>query len=166
MPSIECLIVRDGRVLMLRSAADGARPGVLKPVEAKVEAGETPIEACVHHVREQTGLTVTPSCVALTFDETPETSTDYCLTFVADAPEGESPVAAVEPVWLTVDEVAEREDVPALQRELIPQMLMAEAPVAIVLDVDRSTQPPTRRLNMITALDPARLSPLVFAIAV
>jgi ADP-ribose pyrophosphatase YjhB (NUDIX family) len=165
MPSIECLIVREGRLLLLREASrDGTRPGRLLPVEARVQPGETPIGACVRHTREQTGFVVTPSCVALTFDESAETSTDYCLTFVADAPEGQEPAAA-EALWLSLAELESHQDVPPLQRDLIPRMLTADQPVAIVLDVDTTRQPPVRSLRMVSEIDPARLSPLVFAIA-
>ena len=157
MPTIECLITRDEKLLLVRDA-DGA----LLPLRARVAAGEAPIEACVHQARRLTGLTLTPSCVALIFDESPETAADYRLVFVAAAP---GATAAGDFEWLTLEELDRQTDVPALERELIPRLLMADGPLAVVVDVDASTQPPVQRLQAVTAIDPARISPLIFAIS-
>jgi ADP-ribose pyrophosphatase YjhB (NUDIX family) len=165
MPTVECLITHTGQVLLVRRPEDKTQPGMLLPVGGHVEAGESPLEACLREVREETGLTVTPSCVAVVFSGAAETTGEYKLTFVAEAAsELVTPSAASALEWVAVESLTEREDVPALDRELIPRVLASSSPLAIVLDVDATTEPYTRKLVSVSAIDPARLSPLVFAV--
>lgn len=165
MPTVECLITRDGRLLMSRRPQGKSGAGMLLPIGGPVEPGESPLQACLREVREETGLHVSPSCVAVIFNEAPGQTIDYRLTFVADAPAGEPvPGAAGSLEWVDLSELTGRDDVPAHDRELIPRLLASSGPLAVVLDVDTSTDPWTRRLRDISPIDPARLGPLVFGV--
>jgi 8-oxo-dGTP pyrophosphatase MutT (NUDIX family) len=59
---VAALLVRpDGRVLLVqRSESRPVMGGLWSAVSGYVEAGETPLEAAVREVREETGLHVTP----------------------------------------------------------------------------------------------------------
>ncbi len=160
MPAVECLIHRRDLVLLVRDA--GASPA-LRAVGGAVRDGESALAACARHVREQTGLHVSPSCVAIVVEELSASPADYHLTFVAECPQQDwQPPAGLE--WVAYHELAGRDDLSELDRELMPELLSSGAPVTALVDIDVSTEPPSRRLRAIAPVDPARLSPLVFAV--
>jgi hypothetical protein len=131
-----------------------------------VEAGESPLEACAREVRQWTGFHANPSCVALISSLTQGHELDYHLAFVIEAPEEALDVPLKgDAEWVLVDGLAGREDVPALERELLPQLLGSHLPVSVVIELDSATEPPTKKLVDISPIELARLSPLVFAVA-
>ena len=159
MPSVECLIHRSEFVLLAR--AEPAGP--LAAIGGPVRAGESPLAACVRQVREQTGLQVSPSCVAIVVEEISDNPTDYHLTFVAECPDPRwQPGDGLE--WVPYGEIPRRPGISDLDRQLLPELLSSGAPVTVLIDIDASTQPPRRSLKGIMPIDPARLSPLVFAV--
>jgi dATP pyrophosphohydrolase len=61
--SIECYIVRqceDGEteILLLHKPETNRHPAFWQPVTGGIEAGETPLEACVREIKEETNLDV------------------------------------------------------------------------------------------------------------
>lgn len=54
------VLVRDGRVLVIRRGPQARRPGYWAPPSGSVEPGETQPEALVREMREELGLAVTP----------------------------------------------------------------------------------------------------------
>jgi ADP-ribose pyrophosphatase YjhB (NUDIX family) len=160
MPTIHCLVVNSGRVLLDR------RRDVLRPIREPVNSGESPLEACLRAVREETGWKVNPSCVALISTLAEGHELDYSLVFVADAPEAGALPEKGEFEWVAADDIPKREDIGELNREIIPELLGSGQPVAVVLEVvGAGSEPAERRLVDITPIDLARLSPLVFAVA-
>ena len=164
MPTVECLLVRGEQLLLIRLPLNSSNPGMLLPIGGQVEPGESPLEGCLRKVREQAGLVVSPSCAAVTFNTWSDGRTDYHVTFVAPAPEQE-PVTNEregEPEWIELKGVPYRQDIPELDRALIPRILAASAPFAVHVNIDMTSDPYIRRLQSIEAIDPGRLSPLVF----
>ena len=167
MPSIECLPISGGRLLMIRGSRDGAQQEALSSIGGAVRHGESPLQACLRLVKDETGFYVEPSCAAVVFAASAGQATDYCLIFVAAAPSqalGPGPSARDSLVWIDLDELTGREDITELDRVIIPRVLGSSAPIAIFLDIDPATTPPARTLREISNIDVARLSPLVFAV--
>ncbi len=166
MPTVDCLIVRSGRLLMVRRPQGKTQPGMLLPIGGKVGPGESPLQACLREVREETGLHVAPSCAAVIANLTSGLAAGYGLTFIAELPAGENPSEGTEAEleWVALSDLPSRQDVPELDRELIPRLLASGRPLSVIVDVDTSTEPHTRRVVAVSGIDPARLSPLVFAV--
>ena len=76
------IIHRDTRVLMLkRRDDDRSYPGRWCFPGGRIDPGESPAEAVVREVREETGLSVTPESVALRYDSPlPERARIYRIT--------------------------------------------------------------------------------------
>mgnify|MGYP006428557311 CR=1 FL=1 len=68
--SIECWIVdcEKEQALLLTVPAEGDTPAFNQPVTGGIEAAETPLEACVREIREETGLNVKPEDLKLIRD--------------------------------------------------------------------------------------------------
>ncbi len=58
--AVVAVVVRDGRVLVVRRGPAAARPGYWMPPSGRIEPGETQPEAVVRELREELGLTVRP----------------------------------------------------------------------------------------------------------
>lgn len=73
-PSVECWLIRadgDGtvRVLLLHAPErPGVRPALWQPVSGGVEHGETPSQACLREVREESGLALADAALAQVAD--------------------------------------------------------------------------------------------------
>jgi 8-oxo-dGTP pyrophosphatase MutT (NUDIX family) len=98
-PSVECWLVRPGPngivgVLLLHAPErPGVRPALWQPVSGGVEAGESPSQACLREVREESGFTLADAALAPVADGlalviSPEV-TLLKSVYVAVAPNGE-----------------------------------------------------------------------------
>ena len=164
MPAVECLIVRNKCVLLMHRIQETTRSSMLVQIGDDVQSGESAIECCLRRVRQVTGFQVAPSCAAVIMTVTPGKGTDYSLTFVAEGPAQEPAQRSAGILeWVALSELSERDDVSELDRQLIPRILSSSEPITVLVDVDM-TRPPTRRVAEISTIDPARLSPLVFAV--
>jgi ADP-ribose pyrophosphatase YjhB (NUDIX family) len=166
MPTVDCLIVKDGKVLMLPSGGGEGASETLVPVRGRVQGGEYPLQACARLVKEKTSLHVNPSCVGVVVDESEGHSGEYCLAFVAELSPAEDPSAATREGfrWLPFGQVGQAEGVAVLDREVIPALLTSDRPLEVVLTLDETGPALRRRVLNILPVDPARLSPLVFAV--
>lgn len=152
MTTVQCLIRHDGRLLMMRRPLRRNAPGMLLPLGGHVGTQETPVEACVREVREETGHDAAPRCVAVIFNVLPAHTTSYRFMFVADSQDGHvrAPRAPEqELVWVAIGELASRTDVPPIDRTLIPLLLSTAMPLIITLDMDTSIDPYLRRVRSI-----------------
>jgi ADP-ribose pyrophosphatase YjhB (NUDIX family) len=154
MPRIECLVTQNDSLLMV-SAGDGR----LSPFAAEVGKGESPLEACGREVQKRAGFQVSPSCAGIVYsDEDPEH--DYTLVFIADAPDEAGTPQDASLRWIDLPGFKQLAN--PLHRELVPLMLMADEPLAILLDLPEGAGEP--RIKESAPIPVARLSPLVFAI--
>jgi hypothetical protein len=156
MPRIECLVTQNDSLLMVRGD-----DGRLSPFAAEVGKGDSPLETCGREVLKRTGFHVSPSCAGIVYsDEDPEH--DYMLVFIADAPDG---VAALQDASLRwIDLTGFKQQTDALHRELVPLMLTADEPLAVLLDLPDSPGEGEPRVKESAPIPVARLSPLVFAV--
>ena len=164
MPAVDCLVVHEGRLLMMHPSEASTPATNLTMLGGPVGHGESPLEACLRRVAEETGLHIEPSCAAAIFETTPE-ATDFRLAFVAEAPARE--LRSLRPgslEWVTLTELSERADITELDRLIIPKVLASGVPLAIFIDLDTTHDPITRTLREISTIGLARLSPLVFAV--
>jgi ADP-ribose pyrophosphatase YjhB (NUDIX family) len=161
MPTVNCLILRDSRLLMKRRTPGELQTPGLSLIEGSVNAGESPLAACVRLVEEDTGWRLMPSCVAVLLFGSDNESGEYCLSFIAQAAREQEVLAAHHLEWVQVSELGSREDVTKLDRELVPLLLSSHSPISVVVHLRDS--PATAALGPISPIDPARLSPLVFA---
>jgi ADP-ribose pyrophosphatase YjhB (NUDIX family) len=159
MPSVNCLILKDGRLLMKRRTHGKVQAPGLSLIEGLVKSGESPLAACVRLVEQDTGWRLIPSCVAVLLLGADNESGEYCLSFIAQAAGEQVPKDHFE--WIQVSELAAREDVTKLDRALVPVLLSSHSPVSVVVHLNDS--PGVATLGAISRIDPARLSPLVFA---
>ena len=162
MPTIECLIVQGDRLLLARQS-DDLVDGILHPISGRVEPGEVPLHACIRVVLKEAGAHLSPSCAAVILNEAPNEGAGYRLVFVAELPASSvvdhRSESALE--WVPVSQLNSTAALSSLNRELLPKVLAAAAPLAVVLEtlVDGS-----RAIQEVSPFDPARLSPLVFAV--
>jgi len=119
-PSVECWLARrgdDGPEVLLLHAPErpGVRPAIWGPVSGGAEAGETPEQACLREVREESGLTLPDAALAPVADGlavvvSPEL-TLLKSVYAAVAPHGEvvcDPAEHDAGEWVPVAEVAGR----------------------------------------------------------
>lgn len=165
MLGVDCLISRGDRVLLRRSTLDGVLAPELLPLAGTPYHGESPIHACVRIAREQASLQVSPSCAAVLLHAGPNLPVDYRLAFIAQLLQnGPAPSPEDEFAWVTIDELIARPDVPEFERRLLPQLITVGTPIEVIVQIDASKQPAARSIGQIAPIDPARLSPLVFAV--
>lgn len=115
--SVAGAVIRDGRVLLVRHTY-GAGKGRLIIPGGYLKIGETPQEAVVREVFEETGVTVRPDRIAgIRFNQK-----DWYAVFTAEYVSGEAHSDGdenSEAVWIDVDEAVEREDVPDLTKKIL-----------------------------------------------
>lgn len=120
-PSVECWLARadtsgDTRVLLLHAPErPGVRPALWQPVSGGVEPGETPAQACLREVREESGFTLgdvalAPVADGLALVVSPEL-TLLKSVYAAVAPRGEVRCDPAEHdgfAWVPASEVHDR----------------------------------------------------------
>ncbi|MDE5860361.1 MAG: NUDIX hydrolase [Oscillospiraceae bacterium] len=115
--SVAGAVIRDGRVLLVRHTY-GAGKGRLIIPGGYVKIGESPQDAVVREVFEETGVTVRPDKLAgIRFNEK-----DWYAVFTAEYVSGEAHSDGdenSEAVWISVDEALERADVPDLTKKIL-----------------------------------------------
>ena len=90
--AVTAVIVRDGRVLLMkRSASQAHAPGLWDPCSGRVECDETPDQAVIREAHEETGLIVEPLRVIDTFHflRGPEREQSIGITFLCRTEDGE-----------------------------------------------------------------------------
>ncbi len=161
MKSVVCILTRKGEVLLLRGEGE-----MLTALETEVRAGESPIEASVRVIKEQTGQLLSPSCAGLYFRLKPGHLTDDGLAFVAEVPAEKvvSGSLAGEQEWVALGSIRSRADVSSSDQQLIVRFLSADHPLVVILAEGENAEPAAESEVAVSALDPAVLSPLVFAV--
>jgi len=66
--SIEAWIYNNSNILLLLAPETHSHPEYYQPVTGGIEVGETPLEACVREVWEETGMQMDPSYIQLVRD--------------------------------------------------------------------------------------------------
>lgn len=161
MKSVECFLTHEEEVLMLRGDDQ-----MLTPLVTEVRAGESPIEASVRVIFEQTGLHLSPSCAGLYFRLKPGHLTEDGLAFVADVADKRTvtSVAAGKQEWVGVEGISSRSDVSPSYQQQTARFLAADHPLAVVLAEGEDSETSGGSKVAVSSLDPAVLSPLVFAV--
>jgi hypothetical protein len=159
--TVECFLTRNDDVLMLRGDDQ-----MLTPLVTEVRSGESPIEASVRLIIEQTGLHLSPSCAGLYFRLKPGHLTEDGLAFVAEVTDQMivTGLVASKQEWVEVDGISSRSDVSPSYQQQTARFLAADHPLAVVLAEGESSETSGESKVVVAALDPAVLSPLVFAI--
>lgn len=124
--SADAFIVRDGKVLVaLRSADDDFLPGYWELVGGGVEPGETPEDAVVREVKEETGLTVNPIERYYDYSFVNEKGWNRRATaFTCELMNGDDVVLSCEHQvfrWINVDELGALTPVSDRMRDVIEQ---------------------------------------------
>ena len=115
--SVTGVVIKDNKVLLARHTyGDGT--GLLIIPGGYVQHGETPLEALKREFLEETGIVIAPKkIIGIRFN-----LHDWYVAFRAEHISGEARTDNAENsevVWLDVDEVQQREDVPELTKTLI-----------------------------------------------
>lgn len=115
--SVTGIVIRDGKVLLARHTY-GAGKGRLIVPGGYVKFQESPQEAVVREVMEETGITVRPlEVIGIRFNQK-----DWYVAFKAEYVSGKEHSDGdenSEVLWLDIDEALTREDVPDLTKKLI-----------------------------------------------
>lgn len=115
--SVAAIVEHDGKILIVRHTY-GAGKGRLIIPGGYLKDNETPQQACVREVLEETGITAEPKrLVGVRFN-----LKDWYVVFAADYVGGEAHSDGdenSEAVWVDIDEALARDDVPDLTRKLI-----------------------------------------------
>ena len=159
MPRVNCLILKDSRVLMKRVSSEDTQ--TLGLPEAVVKSGESPLAACIRLAEQATGWRLVPSCVAVLLLGADQESGEYYLSFIAQAANEHEVSAVGDFEWIQVADVGSMDVVSRRDRELVPLLLSSHGPVSVVVHVEGSHA--AAALGPASRIDPARLSPLVFA---
>ena len=122
--SVAGVVIRDGKVLLVRHTY-GAGTGRLIIPGGYIKYGESPQDAVVREVLEETGVTVRPEKIAgIRFN-----AKDWYAVFTAEYLSGEAHSdndENSEAVWIDVPEALERNDVPELTKTILKSVLAAE----------------------------------------
>ncbi len=161
MKSVECFLTRRDDVMMLRGEDQ-----MLTPLVTEVRSGESPIEASVRLIAEQTGLHLSPSCAGLYFRLKPGHLTEDGLAFVAEIAadvELSNPLGN-NPEWVELASISTKSDISPSYQQQTARFLAADHPLVVVLADGEETQSSGESTVAVSSIDPAVLSPLVFAI--
>lgn len=93
------LIVRDGRVLLLRRSPFGVFGDVWYIPGGVVEPGELPIDAAQRETREETGLELARLIPFREWDHVERYGRAQVIVFLADAPEGDPVLNHEHTAW-------------------------------------------------------------------
>lgn len=115
--SVTGVVIRDGKVLLARHTYGSGKNMLIIP-GGYVELNETPQAALKREFREETSIEVEPKeIIGIRFN-----MHDWYIAFRAEYISGEASTdhnENSEVVWLDVEEVLAREDVPMLTKELV-----------------------------------------------
>ena len=115
--SVAGVVIKDGKVLLARHTY-GAGKGLLITPGGYIQQGETPEQAVVREVFEETSITVEPTgIVGVRFN-----MHDWYIAFRAEYISGEARSDGdenSEVVWLEVEKALKADDVPDLSKQLI-----------------------------------------------
>lgn len=123
--SVGAVVIRDDRLLLVRHTY-GAGTGMLIIPGGYVKNGETPQNAVVREVLEETGVTVRPDKLAgIRFN-----MKDWYAVFTAEYISGEARPdhdENSEAVWIYVSDVMLRKDVPDLTKAIVRSVLYSRS---------------------------------------
>ena len=113
-------------------------------------------------VHRETGLQLSSSCAAVILNEEPNEGTGYRLVFVAElaARSVIDDQSRTNLEWVPVNQLGSNSELSSLNRELIPKVLATASPLAVILETQADG---SRVIQEASPIDPARLSPFVFA---
>ena len=161
MPTIECLIIQGDRLLLTRQE-DDVKDGILQPISGRVEPGEIPLHACNRVVLKETGFKLSSSCAAVILNEEAHEDVGYRLVFVAELAASSviDDQSGSNLEWVPVSQLDSNAELSSLNKALLPKVLATAAPLAVVLAEQADG---SRAVQEASPIDPARLSPFVFA---
>ena len=111
------IVIRENKVLLARHTY-GAGKGKLIIPGGYVNKGETPQQAVIRELFEETGITVKPTCiVGIRFN-----THDWYVVFSADYISGIAQSEGNENnevLWIDINEIESRDDVPELTKKLV-----------------------------------------------
>jgi 8-oxo-dGTP diphosphatase len=110
----------DGAVLLIKRAPDSSDPECWDLPGGKMSYGERLVETLIREVREETGLTVTPTQVLHVSHFIKEPFWVTCITFLCPSFEGEVQLSDehVGHAWVTVDDLPDRPYARAIREQL------------------------------------------------
>lgn len=109
--AVAAIIVRDGKILAMRRAANNVGPGLWETVSGRVDAGEEPFDAVRREIAEESGLTVAVEPRPLTsYQATRAGEPMMVIVYRAEYVSGEVVRSDEhdEHAWLSAAEFAER----------------------------------------------------------
>lgn len=122
--SVGAVVMRGDKVLLVRHTY-GAGAGMLIIPGGYVKHGETPQDAVVREVMEETGITVRPDRLAgIRFN-----MKDWYAVFTAEYISGEARSDGdenSEAVWVYIPDIALKKDVPDLTKKIVESVVSAD----------------------------------------
>lgn len=119
--SVAAIIIRNNEILLARHTY-GRGIGKLIIPGGYIKQGETPEEAVIREVQEETGITIKPLEIAgIRFNRK-----DWYVIFTAEYISGQAQSDGIENnevLWMPVTEVLEREDIPDLTKLLVSTVI-------------------------------------------
>ena len=123
--SVTAVVIKDNKVLLARHTYGGGN-GMLIVPGGYINFGETPQDAVKREYMEETGVIIQPKdIIGIRFN-----MHDWYIAFRAEYISGEARSDGdenSEVVWLDVNEVLARDDVPDLTKKLIESAVSADA---------------------------------------
>jgi 8-oxo-dGTP diphosphatase len=120
--AVKGIIRRDGKILVVKRADhDDHKPGVWETVGGGVDESETPQNALVREIMEESGLKVSVKEPFNVFTFTKDTGeVKIGITFLCDYTDGEVVLSEEHSdyIWINPSEFADMESVPSLHEEI------------------------------------------------